>query len=343
MPFPLPHYHECDTAFVPAQYQPATLLDIALSRGIAPDCLLAGTRLFYADILSGKCRLSPRQLHAMLRTMQRHIGEETGFLFGQRLLPGQYGAASLALRHCANLHEGLILLCMLSPLLSPLLTPRLWLGRQFAWLSWNDSWGAGPLQPVLAEASAIAIMTLSRTLCRQRLPWLCLFRHAEPSHVEQYWVHLGQNVRFGQPANLMRLPRAWLELPNAEAAATICHLNLQQSQAELHASGASTGFLDLLYRLMEHRIEYSLSLEQLAQDFSCSPATLKRRLQKHGTHFQEQYDNVRMHLALKYFLSDELCSETVASRLQFNDNSNFRRSFKRWTGLTPHMFLERLA
>lgn len=343
MPTPLAHYHECDSAFIPAQHQPAALLDIALSRNIAPDALLSGTRLFYTDILSGKCRLSPLQLHVMLRQLQRHIGEETGFLVGQRMLPGQYGAASLALRHCATLHEGLILLCKLSAQLSPLLTPRLWLGRQFAWLSWNDAWGAGQLQPLLAEAVATSIMTLSRSLCRQRLPWLYLFQHATPPYMEQYWVHLGQDVHFDQPVNLMRLPRAWLDQPNAEAASTICHLNFQQAQAELQASEASVGFLDLFDSVMEHRIEQNPSLEQLAQDFSCSPATLKRRLRKHGTHFQKQFDNLRTQLALKYFLSDELCSDAVASRLRFNDNGNFRRSFKRWTGLTPDTLLQRLA
>ena len=72
-----------------------------------------------------------------------------------------------------------------------------------------------------------------------------------------------------------------------------------------------------------------------AQRFGISPATLKRQLAQLGTHHQAQLDQVRAHAALYLMLLRGQRGEAVARTLGFHDKSNFRRSFKRWTGMTP--------
>ena len=82
----------------------------------------------------------------------------------------------------------------------------------------------------------------------------------------------------------------------------------------------------------EAHIREPLNLERVAVAFAMSPATLKRKLAKHGTHFQEQLDLVRKHVALYLYQACGLGNEAVARHLGFNDTTNFRRAFKRWTG-----------
>lgn len=77
------------------------------------------------------------------------------------------------------------------------------------------------------------------------------------------------------------------------------------------------------------------SLDDTAQHLGLSPATLKRRLAAEGTHFQAELDALRSHLAMLLFRFGGLDNDAVARRLGFHDVPNFRRSFKRWTGLTP--------
>ena len=55
------HWYEADTRFIPGHYQPATLIDLALSRGIDSHRLLRGTGLFYDDIVAGGTLLSAQQ------------------------------------------------------------------------------------------------------------------------------------------------------------------------------------------------------------------------------------------------------------------------------------------
>ncbi|MEK1834931.1 MAG: AraC family transcriptional regulator, partial [Pseudomonas sp.] len=53
-------WYETDSRFIPGHYQPATLIDLALSRDIDSHRLLRGTGLFHEDILAGQTRLSPQ-------------------------------------------------------------------------------------------------------------------------------------------------------------------------------------------------------------------------------------------------------------------------------------------
>ncbi|HEY1399145.1 AraC family transcriptional regulator, partial [Roseateles sp.] len=98
---------------------------------------------------------------------------------------------------------------------------------------------------------------------------------------------------------------------------------------------ASRGQLAALYDHLMAEVGGDPSLERSAQRFGVSPATLKRQLAQLGTHHQAQLDQVRAHAALYLMLLRGQRGEAVARSLGFTDKSNFRRSFKRWTGMTP--------
>ncbi|EPM56937.1 AraC family transcriptional regulator [Pseudomonas syringae pv. actinidiae ICMP 19073] len=286
-------WYEADSRFIPGHYQPATLIDLALSRGIDSHRLLKGTGLFYEDIVAGKTRLSPQQCFALIANAQRQMdADDTSFLFGQRLFPGHYGAASHALRHAQNLHQALEILLRQQALLSPLLTPRLELDEHFAYLYWLDSCGAGEQQRFLLEASMTALVAMSQLLGNARLPW-----------------------------------------PGASPIAV--QVAQQEAAGQLAALGMQASLLDRLHQHLRDNVREAASLEQVAQAFAMSPATLKRKLHKHGTSFQAQHDLARKHVALYLYQIKGMSNEAVADYLNFNDPANFRRSFKRWTGSTP--------
>ena len=104
-------WYENDSRFIPGHYQPATLIDLGLSRDIDSHRLLRGTGLFHEDILAGTARLSPQQFLGLIGNSRKLLdADDSSFLFGQRLLPGYYGAASHALGHAQNLHQALDIL-----------------------------------------------------------------------------------------------------------------------------------------------------------------------------------------------------------------------------------------
>ncbi|WP_256829397.1 AraC family transcriptional regulator [Pseudomonas sp. Pse1] len=331
-------WYETDSRFIPGHYQPATLIDLALSRDIDSHRLLRGTGLFHEDILAGQTRLSPQQFLSLIGNSRRLLGaDDSSFLFGQRLLPGHYGPASHALRHAQNLHQALDTMVQQQVLLSPLAAPQLLLDEHHAYLYWQDTCGAAEQWRFLLEASMTSLVAMSQWLSGQRLPWECSLSFAEPRYVEQYWVHLGEQTQFQRPLDMMRIPREYLAQPWPGASATAGQVARQQAQQQIEQLGFAASFLACLYRYLQTHVRQAPSLEQAAQAFAMSPATLKRKLHKHDTGFQQQVDLVRKHVALYLYQVKGLNNDEVAAYLSFNDAANFRRSFKRWTGSTPNL------
>ncbi|PMV66880.1 AraC family transcriptional regulator [Pseudomonas sp. GW123-5C08] len=331
-------WYEADSRFIPGHCQPATLIDLALSRDIDSHRLLRGTGLFHEDILAGTARLSPQQFFGLIGNSRKLLdADDSSFLFGQRLLPGYYGAASHALGHAQNLHQALEILIQQQVLLSPLVTLHLELDAHHAYLYWRDSCGAGEHWRFLLEAGMTSLVAMSQWLSGERLPWVCCFSHAEPRYIEQYWVHLGEETRFERPLDMLSIPREYLTRAWPGAAATAGQVARQQAREQIEQLGFASSFLDCLYDYLREQVRQPPSLEQAAQAFAMSPATLKRKLHKHDTGFQQQVDRVRKQVALHLYQVKGYSNDEVAAYLNFNDAANFRRSFKRWTGSTPNL------
>ncbi|MCG5511138.1 AraC family transcriptional regulator [Ectothiorhodospira lacustris] len=338
-------WYEREARFIPAHHQPAGLIDLALMRGIESHRLLRGTGLFYQDILGGRQFISAEQFLRLIDNVrQLRGGDDCSFLFGQQLLPGHYGHASHALRHAQDLQQALDRLVLLRRRLSPLLTPRVRVDDRYVYLHWFDSCGAGAREVFLMEACMTAVTAMCRWLSGGPLPWEYQLRHSQPDYIEQYWVHLSEAVRFGCPQNVMRLPCEYLFKPWPHASLTVGQVAEQTGLDELAAADEmAPSLLEALFDYIHKHVRQPLGLERLAEAQGMSVATLKRKLKHHDTHFLQQLDQVRTYVALDLYLSKGFTSDEVATYLNFNDKANFRRSFKRWTGLLPSEVPGRLA
>ena len=72
-----------------------------------------------------------------------------------------------------------------------------------------------------------------------------------------------------------------------------------------------------------------------AQELRASPRTVQRRLEAHGTTFQELAESVRRGLAETLVAEGRLSITEIAFLLGFADLSGFRRRYKSWTGVSP--------
>lgn len=66
-----------------------------------------------------------------------------------------------------------------------------------------------------------------------------------------------------------------------------------------------------------------------------SNTTLWRKLKGENTSYQMLLDQVRELLARRYLQDTILPVSEVAELVGFDDRTNFRRAFRRWTGQTP--------
>jgi len=80
------------------------------------------------------------------------------------------------------------------------------------------------------------------------------------------------------------------------------------------------------------------SFEAISGALNMSAPTLRRRLKREGTTFQQLKDNCRRDAAMLYLDRPEKTINEVAIQLGFTDPSAFHRSFKKWMGQTPGQY-----
>lgn len=322
-------HYGADQALIPWAYQGALLAEFARGRAIEPR-----EWLDRCGVTPGQA-LSPRQLLSMLAALQP-LARDVGFVVGALSLPGHYGLASQALQQAGDLREALRVLCEWPARLSPLLTPRLIETADELLLVWTEANGApASLQPLLVDMQMSAVVAMAQWLGGRALPWQFSFNRTRPRELSQHAAHLGAHLQFGCQIDAMRLPLAAATAPWPAAAAGRPAMALGALRQGADPEAGRRGQLAALYDHLMAEIGGEPSLERSARRFGVSPATLKRQLAQLGTHHQALLDQVRAHAALYLMTLRGHRGEAVARSLGFNDKSNFRRSFKRWTGMTP--------
>nr|WP_170304206.1 AraC family transcriptional regulator [Duganella radicis] len=319
------------------------VLDYACSRELDGDHLLHGTGLRHWNMPSANCVVTPAEYLQLVANVMRALDSpDSSFMLGQQMLPGHYGGLSHALLQAQNLRQALEILCAGHARLCPLLTPRLIEEGGLAVLYWTDSFGAPSQLPALVEMHMTAVTAMCRWLSGERLPWRYCINRSAPAHVEQHEVHLGSDLRFGCHLDAMLIEPAWLDRPWPRGNAMAASVALRSATAEAGELALTPSLLTAMYDYLLENIRLAPTLEGSAAAFGVSPATLKRHLARHGSHFQAELDQVRAHVAMHLFQMRGYDNEAVAHYLGFHDATNFRRSFKRWTGLVPSLLRDAL-
>jgi AraC-like DNA-binding protein len=151
--------------------------------------------------------------------------------------------------------------------------------------------------------------------------------------------------RSGDPAVGARLADA-AGVPASEIAALLEGTSLPaEAQAPQRAVEPARRAADPYGEILEQvrdrldaRLEGDASLERIARDLRVSGRTLQRQLGARGASFQQLLEDVRRTRAIAYLTDTDEAVERVAARLGYADPSNFRRAFRRWTGVAPAAF-----
>ena len=84
------------------------------------------------------------------------------------------------------------------------------------------------------------------------------------------------------------------------------------------------------------------SFEQMAENLHMSESSLRRRLIKEDTSYQNIKDQVRCEIAVEHLRYDKIKINELAGVLGFTEPSSFVRSFRSWTGLTPKAYRDNM-
>lgn len=336
-----------DTAFIPAHHLPGALIDLVQDQGIDTHRLFRHTSLFPERVIQGDAVATPREFLQLIHNSRQLFPDpELPFRYGQRLLPGHYGPISALLGQAGCLRDCLVAFNDYPALISPLVGVRITLNDEYLCVQWLDSCGAGSHWPFLVESAMAGLASVSQWLSHRPLPWQFQFSYRCPPWPEQYQVHLGERLHFERCMDAMLLPRHYLDMPWPRGASTGWQAARQQCDQQIQQLGFAHSARQQLYRFLQQAITSPPTLQDVANHYGSSPATIKRRLKQQGCHYQRLLDEVRLHQAILWIQFDGMTPDQVCRRLNFSDSTNFRRAFKRWSGLTPaacHKILQALS
>lgn len=321
-----------DDKVIPAWVQPIALLDLCHARGVALDKLLAGTTLFADQIPFHGQFISPRHYCALLANAERYWpGDDFAFQLGHHLANTGLGPLKALLEHCDTVDSYLNAVCRFAYLLNPLLRVRRCRSQDGSVMVLVSSCCLSALS---AHQVRIAVTTLSHLL--SRLPDIertdVMLSLSAPSNVAEYYSHIAAHVHFGLPFDGLRLGI------RAQAGDRLSHspsLSQQAAEAACHNDDKGQHFIVSVLRQRWLEMGEAMDLHRCAGFLETSAATLKRRLGEQGCTYQGLLDCARREQALIELLLHGASTDAISEQLHFHDSSNFRRAFKRWTGVTP--------
>ncbi len=325
-----------DDPILPIAVLPSATLDLATSQIDCIESALGGTGLFYDDFVRAQRQVTPRQYLKLLGNLKRAgVREDLPLRLGRKIAQLCSTPVNLTIAQSpsvASMIGNFELFCRLhSPLVQAQIQTR---DKVYLTLEPVLELGEDQLFFQLTALSAlITWLKQSINLANQfnlDLPIKPHNLHQLDSHIRSY---LKAKPSANAPVLALVFETQFYHQTLPESHSLIYRQNRLLARKLLINTQARQGFSQGFCQLLQD--QQLPDLPEIAKLLNISPATLKRKLKQQNTSYQKLLDRTRKYLALEELYLNGATNQDAAKRLGFNDIANFRRSFKRWTGLLP--------
>lgn len=181
-------------------------------------------------------------------------------------------------------------------------------------------------------------------LIGRRIPILeASFSYPEPSRSAEYHLMYSQNLRFDQEVTSLVFDRSYLDLPVIQNERTVKEFVRCAPGNIVLKYKNSKGLAAQIRRRLRGAagIDWP-DFETFAQSLNMTPSTLRRRLDEEGQSFQAIKDDLRRDMAINYLCHTTKSVSDIAVVLGFAETSAFHRAFKKWVGVSPGAYRQRM-
>lgn len=319
----------------PAQYA-LILIDLARERGIETSALLRGSSIEATGLAGMGARVSDHDFHQLVNNALALSDEPgLGLLLGERLNLGAHAVLGQAFLTCGDLGEVMLLFKRYYHLLAPDLDLTFEQDDARVSIATASVQADLPLTFGLECIAGAMRNTIGGLLGDSDFPLCFEFPYPEPPHRPLYDAILGSDVHFDRPTARWSFSRFMLQrrLPSSNPAMrALYEAECARLLADLEGSGDLTAQTRRLLRKLEGQYP---QMPQIASMLNVSARTYRRRLAAENTSFQTLLDEARAEHATRHLREGRLSIASIAYHLGFNDPSNFRRAYRRWTGESP--------
>ena len=317
----------------------ASALQSVRGRNLNADELLANVGLSSSLLQVPQARVSAKHYGALWRAIAAALDDE---FFGQdsrRMKVGTFAMLCHSLLNCKTLGQALDRSLRFYALILDDIAGTAERDAKEARIVLHEAPGVS--QRVFAhELLLMLLYGVSCWLVGRRIPILRTeFSYAEPAHSAEYRLMYCADLRFKRPHTLLAFEASYLDLPvvqNERSAKEF--LRTAPESILLKYKNGSSLTARVRRRLRQFLPGSVPDFEQLADEMSMTPATMRRRLHEEGESYQSIKDQLRRDLAISYLSHSKRSVMDIALELGFSERSAFHRAFRKWTGASPGEF-----
>ncbi|WP_215395652.1 helix-turn-helix transcriptional regulator [Rheinheimera oceanensis] len=320
------------------QHGSTELLALAQRRGTQLHKLLSGTGIFEQDLHKPHGRLHHNDWLKLLQNCQQQLNSpELPYLLGNALLNSRYISLCQSLQYAQNLRQALAQLYYFRHQLFPCFYARLYQQQHCIIIEFKPALGLASQQAFMLTA----VISLLLGLVKQQLGSVCgisLQLQQAASHQLQHQLHWGVDVSFNQSVDCISIPHALWQQGFADANALKFNATRRTCRQLNRVLCKQRALPEHICQLQRRALPQLLNQDQVAAALGLSSSSLKRQLNQHNTNFATLLDEVRRDAARQLLQQGHYSNRQLALKLGYSDEHNFRRAFKRWTGLIPSSF-----
>lgn len=314
------------------------LVERAKRCGLPYENWFVGLMLSRAQLDDPSLRISYRQARTLTRRALAALNEpQLGLRIGRNETLGSFGVLGLAMMTSRTFGEAMRVGIDNHRVCGSLLdVDFITLDAHTVAVQARPRFGEIELLPFLCEELFASSLAIVRELVGpQLIPIRLELSYPAPAYAAEYADVFRCEVRFGAQHNRVLVDARWLDHPLPGYNPLTARQSLALCSHQRGRQAPMDEIVSSVERVLRLRMHEHPRLPEVARELNLSERSLRRRLAESGRIFREIHDHVRTERALELLQTGHLSVAAIGNELGFSDPREFRRAFKRWTGVPP--------
>ena len=309
------------------------------NQGVSADQVLHGTDLTVDNMLDNEFIPLEQFVKVILNTKNATKNPAIGLLLGSLLHPSTHGSVGWAAINSPTLSDAIDIFQRYSQIRTPFIFYNpITRGDQYI-IRLTLTENLDEAHMVFVEAMLMLLQHVIEFILGRPMGEAALhINSATPDYADSYADYFHCPVYFDADYLEIRLPLTLKDTLNPNADPQMFQMALEQCRETAHQLLRNINVSTEVHDYLSTHLGDALTIEQLAELFNMSSRTLIRKLKQQNTSFQRIKDEVYAFQASYYLRYSNISVDALSLVFGYRDAANFRRSFKRWFGISPQQF-----
>jgi len=282
---------------------------------------------------------SVEYLTILEQSLKPTVANGLGFKYGELFNVAAAGTVGQLMMSCENLDQAFKNLLRFFPLLSLSFQLDVTENKNSYQIE-IDQYGSpemsNPVRWFVIESMFYCLLKQARYLTKKPLNYQHVsVSYEQPPHWKKYQTLFGCDVEFGASRPSLTVDRDFLSSTITTSNEPVRLMKERQCREITQRWKSRYSIPEQIHAILMRTLPNIPSLESMAAELNMSRSTLYRRLQDEDHCYQTIIAEFRRDQAVNHLKNTDLTIGEIALQLGFSDDSNFRRAFKKWTGINP--------